>query len=123
MKIVLNSKAKSELVINNNEVKGEEFPEKKLNWFYVGLKFANGELEKYLTENVLSVPKIAKKIGDRKYSKYILCSINNDSTINNFQKNIFCKRHNKANTIIKYCERNNISIVNEFYERMENGSD
>lgn len=84
------------------------------SWFITGINFAKGEIDKHIG---LSSKKIAEKIGDTKSEKYILASINNYDSSENYQKNIFNRRHTKAQQIIEYCIINKIPIVNSFFER------
>lgn len=95
-------------------------------WFKVGLLFANGTMEKYYNVNdkgVLSfkdnftVPKIAKELGNVKYNKYILGTIQNYSIKNNGDKNIFNSR-DKMEKIIAYCKQRRIDIIPYFIDRM-----
>lgn len=96
-------------------------------WFKVGLLFAKGEMNKYFTVNGnnetimkdgFTVPKIAKELGDKRYNKTILATINNYPHNNpNGSKNIFNSR-DKMSKIIAHCEAENINVDPYFKSRL-----
>lgn len=92
-------------------------------WFKVGLLFAENKLEEYIEiksngelklKDGFTVPKIAEKLGDKRFQKYILGSISNYSIDNkNADKNIFNDLV-KMEKIIKYCNDYKIEICDFF---------
>ncbi|MBR9847529.1 MAG: hypothetical protein GYB35_16150 [Algicola sp.] len=99
----------SDKVIEDETIKYNKLLMK--TWFKVGIEFANGEIDNYLE---LSSREIAEKIRLPKSEKYVL---NSYDSSDNYQKNIFNKRHDKALIIIEYCKIKNIHVVDSFYQR------
>ncbi len=93
-------------------------------WFKVGLLFAKGELNKYYNDNkigfksVYSAPKVAEELGNEKYDKNILATVNNYPKENsNAAKNIYNSK-DKMDKIIKHCYDNNVVIDEYFLTRL-----
>ena len=88
-------------------------------WFKVGLFFANGQIsqliENYKNFTMPNFTAISKELGNINYRPYISESIN-DTNISD--KNIF-SNNRKVQTIIKYCEINNIIISDDFKNRIK----
>lgn len=95
--------------------------------FKVGLLFATGEMNEYLTingsnkelvsKNGLSPLKIANKLGNSSFEKYILASKNNYKTGENKVKNIF-NNLDMMNKIINHCKAENIEVDPYFMSRL-----
>lgn len=90
-------------------------------WFIVGLLFAENKLEEYIEiksnrelafKNGFSAPKIAEKLGNVGFQKYILGAISNYDS----DKNIFNSLV-KMEKIIKYCNDYKIEICDFFMEK------
>ena len=100
---------------------------KNQNLFKIGLLFATGEMNKYFSVTSLgktvmkegySAPKIAEKIGNNGYNKWILATINNYAIDNvNGNKNIF-NSVDMMTKIIDHCNINNIKIDPYFISRL-----
>lgn len=99
---------------------------KTKNLFKVGLLFAKGEMNKYFTLNSknsivikkeYSAPKIAKELGNIKYNKYILASINNYTDKENGSKNIF-NSFDMMTKIISHCNTESITVDSYFKSRL-----
>lgn len=120
----LNKKANLELNIQPQlelniqpqlEPKKTKCPTKTL-WFFVGLKFATGELMQIYKDNNHNSTQTAIKLGNKNLRPYITESIANTNTND---KNIFSKSK-KLDIIIKYCEENDIIISDEFRDNLPN---
>jgi hypothetical protein len=94
--------------------------------FKVGLLFAKGEMNKYFTVNSknstvmnseYTAPKIAKELGNDRYNKYILASINNYTDKENGNKNIF-NSLDMMTKIISHCKTENIPVDTYFSSRL-----
>jgi hypothetical protein len=112
----LNSSFKSDednLLINIEKINIDSL------WFKVGLFFANGQIsqliENYKNFTMPNFTAISKELGNINYRPYISESINNT---NISDKNIF-SNNRKVQTIIKYCEINNIIISEDFKNRIK----
>lgn len=84
-------------------------------WFQVGLLFAKGEMEKLKTKYNNNATQIAKHLGNSSLRPYISESI---SKTNTTDKNVFAN-NDRLLLIRKYCEENNISIVNDFLKQIK----
>lgn len=91
-------------------------------WFKVGLKFANGEIENCLQNGIVSAPKIAKKIGCPGGEKYILASLNNYSNGENRSKNIFHKSYDKVEILRNYFADKKIEPGKFFNKKVVEGA-
>jgi hypothetical protein len=120
---LITTNLKNEILIDSSFVnyKNKEFFPLKKYWFQVGLNFANGKIDEFLNNGIDSAPQIAKELGDSRFQKYILASLKNYNTSETFQKNIFNKGHEKAKQILRYCEMNNIKVVDTFHSRVKMG--
>ena len=100
---------------------------KNQNLFKIGLLFATGEMNNYFSvtshgktvmKEGYSAPKIAEKIGNNGYNKWILATINNYAIDNvNGNKNIF-NSVDMMTKIIDHCNINNIKIDPYFISRL-----
>ncbi|WP_369013155.1 hypothetical protein [Flavobacterium anhuiense] len=96
-------------------------------WFLLGCMFAFGKMEKYYYVNDkgntvfkegFNPPKVAKDLGNKRYDKFILATINNYPISNtNGNKNIFNSRE-KMQKIISYCESLNVEVIPYFKKRL-----
>lgn len=97
-------------------IDANESKEKSL-WFKVGLLFANGEMDALLLKHKQgsesNFTAIAKELGNINFRPYISESI---SGTNSWNKNIFSSQ-TKISFIKKYCESNNITMVESFENR------
>lgn len=87
-------------------------------WFKVGLLFATGKIAeltpKYTINKVIDCAKITKEIGEPKYNKYILATLNL-YTESNTDKNFYYKdNHNKRLKVYNHCKENNIQMTTDF---------
>ncbi len=91
-------------------------PEEDMAWFKAGLCFAEGKMDKYESNGVMSLdwsaPKIAKELNLPKCEKYFLASLNNYQS----SKNIF-NSINRIEKIIQYCKEKNIVVSESFISR------
>lgn len=90
------------------------------DWFIVGVKFANGELDELLEANkkINNSPnftKTAEQLGNLSFRPYISESYN--SEIGKSVKNIFSSE-DKIMKILDYCMSNDIDVVDSFYRRI-----
>ena len=102
-------------------------PYKKQVWFKVGILLASGKMSEYYTDNSdgimclknsYTAPIIAKELGDKKYEKVVLATLQNYGPDNtNANKNIFNSR-DKMMKIIEHCEDNNITVISHFKDRL-----
>lgn len=100
---------------------------KNQNLFKVGLFFANGKMNEYLTingnnkelvsKNGLSPLKIAKELGNPSFEKWILASKNNYKQGENRVKNIF-NNLDMMTKIIDHCKAKKIKIDPYFMSRL-----
>lgn len=85
-------------------------------WFKVGLLFANGEMakliEQYSINGTANGTKIAEHLGNKSYKGFINETISNNLK-NITDKNIFSNQK-KLLKIKKYCDENNIVMVDSF---------
>ena len=88
-------------------------PKTELNWFKIGLLFANGEMDE-LRVTHSSNRAIARSIGMPDSHPYISDSVAN---VPEGGKNIFVNQK-YLDVIINYCEENGIRIVETFYDSM-----
>lgn len=85
-------------------------------WFKVGLLFANGEMEKFITEYKSNCTQIAIKLGNEKgYRPYISESIGTNYKTS--KKSIFSNKF-KIDKILLYCKENNIVVTPNFSSRL-----
>jgi hypothetical protein len=110
---------------NNETIKKVRVTKYKSSlWFKVGLLFARGELNKYYNQNKTgfksgySAPKVAAELGNDKYDKNILATVNNYPKENsNAVKNIYNSK-DKMDKIINHCNDNNTVIDEYFLSRL-----
>lgn len=77
------------------------------HWFKIGVKFANGEMDKLLEKYNYSATQVAEKLGNIDgYRPYISATANHK--INKSDKNIYGSI-NKMDKIHAYCTENNIT--------------
>ncbi|MDR6405860.1 MULTISPECIES: hypothetical protein [Chryseobacterium] len=89
-------------------------------WFKVGIKLANGEIYQLINKYGNNASRISKEINLKEAEKFILASINNYSGENtNKGKNIF-NYPDKIEKVIDYCQENDISISNDFLQKIKN---
>lgn len=94
--------------VENNDVT-------KRNWFFIGLKFANGEMKTLLINHNYNASKIATELGNNSgYRPYISESIGVNSDTSN--KSVYSD-YNKMKAIIEYCKKENIEIESKFLMR------
>lgn len=86
-------------------------------WFIVGVAFAKGEIEQMRQEQI-SYTKMAVKLGNRSFRPYISETVSNGTKSN---KNIFSRKDADIQSILSYCERNNIKVVDSFNKECKKG--
>ncbi|WP_298266054.1 hypothetical protein [uncultured Lutibacter sp.] len=106
---------------------GKEKSYKNEVWFEVGVLLASGKLGKYYIintkgeislKNTYTAPRVAEELGDNKYNKIILATLNDYSSNNsNGNKNIFNNR-DKMLKIISHCKEQNIPVIPYFTKRL-----
>ncbi len=84
-------------------------------WFKVGLLFANGEMDKHISDFKSNSTQIANKLGNSNFRPFISESI---SGTNTSDKNIFSSKK-KMETIISYCKDNSITIMDHFLRKYD----
>jgi hypothetical protein len=85
-------------------------------WFEVGLLFVKGEMIKLLEKldyNATAVAKELYRVKWKRYRPYISESLSAKGS----DKNIFSSKK-KIRLLIEYCEKNNITISPDFYNRI-----
>ena len=100
----------------NQQIKTSEPDEgyKETNWFKIGLKFANGEMNNLLKSYNSNATKIAKHLGNEMgFRPYITESIGTKSKSSNIS--VYSDK-NKMIKIIEHCKANNINVIPYFFD-------
>jgi hypothetical protein len=90
---------------------------KEALWFKVGVCFAKGEIDK-LKQEKISYTEMAGRLGNPSFRPFISESMSNGKKSN---KNIFSRSKADVQSILSYCERNNIKVVDSFLEEWKKG--
>jgi len=98
-----------------SEVKSKRTNYTKAHWFFIGLKFANGEMDKLLEKHKSNHTQIANELGNETgYRPYISATTNK----NKGDKNIYSSI-NKLEKIQTYCREHNIETTAFFKGRIK----
>lgn len=91
-------------------------------WFITGLEFAKGNLSLNLKDYKGTYTDASIKIiNNDKLRTFISCTLANDKSYNNKNKNIFYSKE-KPEQILKYCNKHNIKVCYDFmfrYNKLE----
>ncbi len=109
--------------LNQKETDADKYDNSYQNkdWFKVGLKFANGELDELFEVSKIKkiIPNfsdIARQLGNKSFRPYLSESYNSRTGESN--KNIFANE-GKITKLLNYCKLNDIEVVASFYQRIE----
>lgn len=118
-------KHKQESMIPGKVQKEETYKEEV--WFKVGVLLASGQMGNYYTidskgimhlKDSYTAPRIAEELGDKKWQKVVLATLNNYGPENtNANKNIFNSR-DRMKKIIEHCKENGITVIPHFKYRL-----
>lgn len=124
-RILVFIKEKQESIVPEGAQKEEAYKEEV--WFKIGILLASGKMNKYYTINSkgksninssYSAPIIAEELGDKKYHKDILATLNDYPEDNsNANKNIYNSR-DKMLKIKSHLEEQGIALIPYFTERI-----
>lgn len=105
----LNNEKLQESKIENKTRKTED-----KNWFIIGVKFATGEIQNLLKEN--NATQVAKALGNEKgFRPYISSSMGTEKV--KTDKNIFNRKKEDIESILKYCLNHNFEVCQDFKDK------
>ena len=87
-----------------------------LPWFRVALAFADGRIDDLFSKFPQNSSEVARQLGDQRLRTHISESISYEKQS---PKNFFANPI-KTQQILDFCNKNNIPIVDSFYQRMLN---